>query len=81
MAMRCVLLVHADPVVQELATRALGHIGVDVKIAPEPAAATEHLNSRSYPVVVIDHAGMDRTYGTYPRQLAWRDPNSLPLAL
>jgi DNA-binding response OmpR family regulator len=49
-----VLLAHHDPVVQDAATRALGHIGVTLDIASDNADALSRIAREPYTVIVIE---------------------------
>ena len=49
-----VLLAHRDPVVQEVATRTLGRIGVALDITDNTADALAHLRRETYNVVALD---------------------------
>jgi DNA-binding response OmpR family regulator len=48
-----VLLAHRDPVVRELATRTLQHIGVAVDAVVDPSHARPHLNAARYTVIAM----------------------------
>ena len=49
-----VLLAHGDPVVQELATRALSRLGVALEIAPDSADALSLIARNTYSVICLD---------------------------
>ena len=48
-----VLLAHSDPVVQELAARALTRFGATLDIAPDPADAISRIGRESYAVITL----------------------------
>ena len=49
-----VLLAHADLAVQELTTRTLSMLDINVDVAPDPADAASRLREKNYGVVVVD---------------------------
>jgi DNA-binding IclR family transcriptional regulator len=61
-----VLLAHRDPAVQELATRALTHVGVTVDVTPDPDHA-KRVVADGYSVIVAEqeHALLDVIAAAY----------------
>lgn len=63
-----VLLAHSDPVVQDLASRALDRLGVALEIAADPADALSRIARNTYTVIAMerDDAVIAAIAATYP---------------
>ena len=66
--MQRVLLVHGDAAVQELTTRALARINVDVDVIGRGTDAVASLDRQEYSAIVIDRAVSDGLLGAIAKR-------------